>query len=207
VSLLTESSLHKLISCLPAMSGEESSRSFHGRGRRGGGQHRGRPPGLRGRDIGMFYAGRQREKQAETRSFVTLTPNQKHSIRQLFSNFQQNFHSKESSTKFMSDYHRHLAANATTKDPKEDEAEVVEDSWETLDSSLSMADVQQDTELDSRLESGLRAMQNSPAYLSMLKFRQKLPAFEKKTELVNFCRIKHYVGSSSNDQMGQFCFN
>ena len=169
------------------MSGEGSSRPFHGRGRRGGGQHRGRPQGLRGRDIGMFYAGRQREKQAETRSFVTLTPSQKHSIRHLFSNFQQNFQTKESSTKFMSEYQRHLAANAA-KEPNTTNAmkeEVVEDSWETLDTSLSVADVQQDDELDSSLATHLRAMQDNPAYLNMLKFRKKLPAFDKKTELVS----------------------
>ena len=82
----------------------------------------------------------------------------------------------------MSEYQRHLAANAT-KEPKE---EVVEDSWETLDTSLSVADVQQDDELDSSLATHLRAMQDNPAYLNMLKFRQKLPAFDKKTELVSF---------------------
>ncbi len=173
------------------MSGEDSSRPFHGRGRRGGGQHRGgRPQGLRGRDIGMFYAGRQREKQDETRSFVTLTPSQKHSIRKLFSNFQQSFQTKESTTtKFMSEYQRHLAANAK-KEPKE---EVVEDSWETLDSSSSVGDVQQDDQLDSILVTHLRAMQNSPAYQNMLKFRQKLPAFEKKTELVNLTYTKYHL--------------
>ena len=88
----------------------------------------------------------------------------------------------------MSEYQRHLAANAT-KEPNTTNAmkeEVVEDSWETLDTSLSAADVQQDDEVDSKLATHLRAMQNNPAYLNMLKFRKKLPAFDKKTELVSF---------------------
>ena len=110
------------------MEGEGSSRHYHRGGawggRRGGGRggpHRGRPPGLRGRDIGLYYAKRSREKKEESRSVVTLDSNQKRSIRKLFSNFQsQDLRPKEASNfggqqSFISDYRRHLAANASVK--------------------------------------------------------------------------------------------
>ncbi len=50
-----------------------------GRGRGGGG---GPPRGLRGKDIGLFYARKQKDRQAENRSLLTLTEVQKRDLQE-----------------------------------------------------------------------------------------------------------------------------
>ena len=269
------------------MNEEGSSRgSSRGRGWRGRGSHRGRPPGLRGRDIGMFYAKKQK---AQNRSVVTLDERQKISIRNLFGSFQRgDLQPKGHHHSFMLDYQRHLDANAMqsvdsqmstheieTKNvvsemstnttstgknvrmstneikPKNVVSEMttnatstgenvdsqmstgenvrmltnstknesqslgnqfkvdngnhsrpnpikvetadhpetnsiltenVADSWESLP---TLADFQPiDEKENSEFLEKLREMQNDPKFVNMLQFRKKLPAFEKKNELV-----------------------
>jgi hypothetical protein len=267
------------------MNEEGSSRgSSRGRGWRGRGSHRGQPPGLRGRDIGMFYAKKQRDRQAQNRSVVTLDERQKRSIRNLFGSFQRgDLQPKGHHQSFMLDYQRHLDANAmqsvdsqmstheikpknvvsemstnaesTGKNvrmstneikPKNVDSQIsanakstgenvdsqmstgenvrmltnstknesqlpenqfkvdnenpikvetadhpetnsiltenVADSWESLP---TLADIRPiDEKENSEFLEKLREMQNDPKFVNMLQFRKKLPAFEKKNELV-----------------------
>jgi hypothetical protein len=60
--------------------------------------------------------------------------------------------------------------------------ENVADSWESLP---TLADIRPiDEKVNSEFLEKLREMQNDPKFVNMLQFRKKLPAFEKKNELV-----------------------
>ena len=193
-----------------------------GRGPRGGigrARGRGRPPGLRGRDIGLYYAKMQREKKDANRAVLHIDPRSQREVNELFGKMVDlapqglTFHSKGcEESDFMADYKNHLSANLEKGMNLKQESSAVDapEDWEdleTLDGSEMEEEIEQakmSRKLDERLKQELsEKISSSASYKKMLDFRSKLPAFKMKNEIIQLVAENQVIVVSGETGCGK----
>ncbi|XP_051580749.1 ATP-dependent DNA/RNA helicase DHX36-like isoform X1 [Myxocyprinus asiaticus] len=210
----------------------------HGGGRRGGdGGPRGKhPPHLKGREIGLWYAkwgGKQRaDAERKSRAVVQMDETQEQRITQLLHTVQRDpsrdAHPSTSQTwrvKEEPSGHSYFdgedppqpenVMKVSKIEPKEEKQEVelqANVKKEPYDSDLEYLSqsVVRKPSLDEELKNDQQKKREKPRYLEMLKFREKLPSYGMKEELVRLISanqvlvISGETGCGKTTQVTQF---
>ncbi|XP_006637568.1 ATP-dependent DNA/RNA helicase DHX36 [Lepisosteus oculatus] len=167
---------------------------------------RGRHPShLKGREIGLWYAKRggvkRKEQERKSRAVVQMDESREHHITQLLNSVQTDSAPKEarSSASEAPQPHRDSqrvfrSDSATQKDTKE-----VNDH----DLEYLFQDIVRDSSLDQQLKRDLQRKKTDPKYLEMLKFREKLPSYSMRKELVDLIRGNQVVVVSGETGCGK----
>ena len=104
----------------------------------------------------------------------------------------------------------HQAAMDTTI--KEEEAEALADDWEELDIKAETAEIKNEpqeichegpSDDDDKLASEYRKQQMTKGYTSMFEFRQKLPAYKQRRELIEMVNSNQVVVVSGETGCGK----
>ncbi|KAH7955807.1 hypothetical protein HPB52_003900 [Rhipicephalus sanguineus] len=193
------------------MSFHERRGGRHGRGSgRGSGSNRGGPgrgkrpshipEGLRGKEIGLYFArrGRARKAWAATHQKVAVSIDYQsqqelqHLIRCINLEEGPSHERLESINTVAVDY---LSNASSSFDPKDDVVKLK---------------IERDTALDERLRQGMQAKVQSREYQSMLDFRKQLPAYTMREEIIEVIERNRVVvisgetGSGKTTQVPQF---
>ncbi|KAM5292465.1 ATP-dependent DNA/RNA helicase DHX36 isoform 2-T2 [Ctenodactylus gundi] len=210
--------------------GRGGNRGGGGGGGRGG---RGRHPGhLKGRDIGLWYAKKQTQKNKEAerreRAIVHMDEQREEQITQLLNSVQTK-NDKESEAQiswFAPEEHGYGTEVSTeTKSSSEkkhdnQEKKLINQEKRTLrirdksyidrDSEYLLQENEPDVTLDQKLLEDLQKKKNDPQYIEMQHFRKKLPSYGMQKELVNLIDnhqvtvISGETGCGKTTQVTQF---
>ncbi len=173
------------------------SRFSRGKSSRGGGG-RGHPPGLKGKEIGMYYAQKQREKYAQKKDMIDITDEQKAEIKRIThmlrtSAIDKNvFGEVDYESEFMRAYQENLHVNASSTN----ESLFPVDNSAENGCDLSQVNVEKAS-----------FFQRST---KMNAFREKLPAFKLRQEIIdlvrkhNICVISGETGCGKTTQVPQY---
>ncbi|CAG2198955.1 DHX36 [Mytilus edulis] len=202
--------------------GNHDRRDFRGRGRGRGG----RPPGLRGKEIGLFYARQGKEKkqreEIEQRPEVSMQGKEDH-IQKMLADI-ENLESDDKLSSGASfsgrkrpDRHRNEAASSSYSDKTDDvtqEDEVTE--VPDLDQMFKLTQQEQDLILeewneemdtseedeisldDQKMIKDLNDKSKNSRYLRMMEFRKKLPSYNMKevVSVVNSSQVTVISGET-----------
>jgi ATP-dependent RNA helicase DHX36 len=184
------------------------------------------PPGLRGRDIGLFYAQRQKAKSAEVNDVIHINDKQLRETEVLYQKMvdleprgSKTFFPKgQETSNFMESYRTNLQLNAE-KNVKIDnngwENHLLDD-WESFEENKIKKEVNDEEAIKAEavdeedVQVPSRKIRRNREYEKMYKFRQKLPAFEKRSEIVNLIKnnkvvvISGETGCGKTTQVPQF---
>ncbi|XP_056622648.1 ATP-dependent DNA/RNA helicase DHX36 [Triplophysa dalaica] len=207
----------------------------HGGGRRGGGGQGKHPPHLKGRDIGLWYAkfggiGRS-EAERNSRAVVQMDASREQHITRLLNSVQRDPHSDSlpSSSRNRSVKEEPGSHSYFDGDPPESQnnqrlpkTELKEEKQNELETSVKTGlncekdlqylchYVQRQPSLDEELKKDLQKKIDNQRYLDMLKFREQLPSYAMKEELVRLITenqvlvISGETGCGKTTQVTQF---
>jgi ATP-dependent RNA helicase DHX36 len=182
--------------------GQERGAGFRGRGQhRGQGSSRGfasasgrgHPSGLRGKDIGMYYAKKSQAKKMFNRSNLTLNPHQMSQIEDEITHLKRltpfpKTRTEARDSKFWEKFRENKLQNFWSDcafiNPDRDEEEMLkneEDDEMIDDPELGLKSSRRSVKMRKQFEGKM----SSTNYKSMMKFRENLPAFKMKDEIVN----------------------
>ncbi|XP_075124871.1 ATP-dependent DNA/RNA helicase DHX36 [Leptodactylus fuscus] len=184
------------------------------------------PPHLRGKAIGMWYARRQgqksKEKERLERAVVRMDESREQHITRLLNTVQaqsKDVKSEPSSEEswWASENERNLAApqiklpEDIVKDAWDDDEEEVEEKEEEKTFSESCYGQNRvNAALDRQLKEELQEKRNDYRYLDMQKFREKLPSYHMKEEIIKLIHgnqvtvISGETGCGKTTQVTQF---
>ena len=156
----------------------------------------GRPRGLRGKDIGLYYARKSKENQSRNRTVLSMSRDQRNSITdqiQRIKSMEPFRLGSASSHDFMSKFEKNLQGNKV----KESWLDDLEDDNDSETEPLSNPKLAQDllAEHEGRIA--------SEKYREMLEFRRKLPAYKMRHELVNLISANQVVVVSGETGCGK----
>ncbi|KAL6265020.1 hypothetical protein P5V15_005111 [Pogonomyrmex californicus] len=170
--------------------------------------HNRRPPGLRGKEIGLYYRNKNRERQKET-SMLKFSHEVQQRIEAILNkskSFCDSF-SHENSNLGHDKYHKihdiqfkRKFLNIVYGDMQENIAKAM-----NLTSKL-----QRNSNLDKILQDEYKEKQSQNDYQNMLAFRSKLPAYKKKSEILQLIEDNQVVvisgetGCGKTTQVAQF---
>uniref|UniRef100_A0A8C9F2P2 RNA helicase n=1 Tax=Pavo cristatus TaxID=9049 RepID=A0A8C9F2P2_PAVCR len=192
-----------------------------GHGGRGGGRGR-HPSHLKGREIGLWYARKQGQKSKETdrqqRAVVRMDERREEQIVQLLNAVQPNIHWIISEVSAPCAHSRHTPEQPPKVKPAAEKAEKAPVKRRPMVEKTSLAqDVEyllnkndQDADLDEQLKEDLRKKKSDPRYIEMQRFREKLPSYGMRQELVNLINnnrvtvISGETGCGKTTQVTQF---
>ncbi|KAM9007192.1 ATP-dependent DNA/RNA helicase DHX36 isoform 2-T2 [Ara ararauna] len=190
-----------------------------GHGGRGGGRGR-HPSHLKGREIGLWYARKQGQKSKETdrqqRAVVRMDERREERIVQLLSTVQTKNEKEQEAMSWWSGDEE----GPTPEQPPKVKAEaekapvrqrpVLEKTSLDRDVEYLFENNEQDTNLDEQLKEDLRKKKSDPRYIEMQRFREKLPSYGMRQELVNLINnnrvtvISGETGCGKTTQVTQF---
>ncbi|KAF1470547.1 hypothetical protein FQV18_0004326, partial [Eudyptula minor novaehollandiae] len=199
--------------------GGSSSASAGGHGGRGGGRGR-HPSHLKGREIGLWYARKQGQKSKETdrqqRAVVRMDERREEQIVQLLNTVQtKNEKEQEAMSWWSGDEEGPTPEQPAKVKPDAEKAPVrqrpvLEKTFLDRDVEYLFEKNEQDTDLDEQLKEDLRKKKTDPRYIEMQRFREKLPSYGMKQELVNLINnnrvtvISGETGCGKTTQVTQF---
>lgn len=167
------------------------------------------PPHLRGRDIGMWYAARNASRTPEQRALareqklqkqgkrplatVALSESKKRHILELLTNTSKGNQTVSSaSSNFLKDFHRNIQGS-------------IDDKLRTTKT------LEQNITLDTKLQKEQEDKKcNNDTYINMMSYREKLPAYNKRLEIVKLVQdnqvivISGETGCGKTTQVTQF---
>ncbi|XP_060623657.2 ATP-dependent DNA/RNA helicase DHX36 isoform X1 [Anolis sagrei] len=205
-------------------SSSASSSSSSGGGGRGGGRGR-PPPHLKGREIGLWYARRQGEKSKEAerqqRAVVRMDERREEQIVQLLNSVQNKNEKEQEASSWWSDEERDTKEPPAKPTPPVVEKPVVEKPPERTrrtfektfldqDSEFLLQENKPDVNLDEQLKEDMIKKRSSARYIEMQRFREKLPSYGMRKELVNLINssqvtvISGETGCGKTTQVTQF---
>nr|XP_060623657.1 ATP-dependent DNA/RNA helicase DHX36 isoform X1 [Anolis sagrei ordinatus] len=201
-----------------------ASSSSSGGGGRGGGRGR-PPPHLKGREIGLWYARRQGEKSKEAerqqRAVVRMDERREEQIVQLLNSVQNKNEKEQEASSWWSDEERDTKEPPAKPTPPVVEKPVVEKPPERTrrtfektfldqDSEFLLQENKPDVNLDEQLKEDMIKKRSSARYIEMQRFREKLPSYGMRKELVNLINssqvtvISGETGCGKTTQVTQF---
>ncbi|XP_071422865.1 ATP-dependent DNA/RNA helicase DHX36 isoform X2 [Pithys albifrons albifrons] len=207
-------------------------RRERGRGRGGDGGHgpggpsaggpggRGRHPShLKGRDIGLWYARRQgqrsRNADRQQRPVVRMDERREEQIVQLLNSVQTKNDREQEAMSWWSGDEESPSEQPVKVKPDAEKAPVrqrpaLEKTSLDQDVEYLFEKNEQDTDLDEQLKEDLRKKRSDPRYIEMQRFREKLPSYGMKEELVSLINqnrvtvISGETGCGKTTQVTQF---
>ncbi|NXD70952.1 DHX36 helicase, partial [Eolophus roseicapillus] len=196
-----------------------SSSAAGGHGGRGGGRGR-HPSHLRGREIGLWYARKQGQKSKETdrqqRAVVRMDERREERIVQLLNTVQTKNEKEQEAMSWWSGDEEGPTPEQPPKVKAESEKTpvrqrpVLEKTSLARDVEYLFEKNEQDTNLDEQLKEDLRKKKSDPRYIEMQRFREKLPSYGMRQELVNLINnnrvtvISGETGCGKTTQVTQF---
>ncbi|NXG58695.1 DHX36 helicase, partial [Hemiprocne comata] len=196
-----------------------ASSSAGGHGGRGGGRGR-HPSHLKGRDIGLWYARKQGQKSKETdrqqRAVVRMDERREEQIVQLLNTVQTKSEKEQECMSWWSGDEEGPTPEQPVKvKPDAEKAPVrqrpvLEKTFLDRDVEYLFEKNEQDADLDEQLKEDLRKKKSDPRYIEMQRFREKLPSYGMKEELVNLINnnrvtvISGETGCGKTTQVTQF---
>ena len=175
--------------------------SFRGRGRGGGrgdrndrGGRGGHPPWLKGKEIGLYYrdkAKRNNHRNEITSNTVKLDIEIERRIRSLI-DFKSYAYKRQTST--ADNRFDNMYTHITDSQFKEKFLRIISGNIQEnlVKSILTKSKLKKNQLLDENLLQEHLKMVSSKQYMSMLKFRSKLPAYNKQEEILNLLK-QHQV--------------
>ncbi|XP_061862196.1 ATP-dependent DNA/RNA helicase DHX36 [Colius striatus] len=197
-----------------------ASSSAGGHGGRGGGRGR-HPSHLKGRDIGMWYARKQGQKSKEAdrqqRAVVRMDERREEQIVQLLSTVQTKNDKEQEAMSWWSgdedgptpEQPAKVKPVAAEKAPVS-QRPVFKKTFVDRDVEYLFEKNEQDADLDEQLREDLRKKKSDPRYIEMQRFREKLPSYGMRQELVNLINnnrvtvISGETGCGKTTQVTQF---
>ncbi|XP_012225359.2 ATP-dependent DNA/RNA helicase DHX36 isoform X2 [Linepithema humile] len=183
----------------------QSSESGHG------GAYSRRPPGLKGKEIGLYYRNKNREKaQKKNTQVLKLLPQVEHRIKSILNDskiFYNVLPDKRSSFEHSNNYDY-----ISDSQFKRKFLEIIHGDIEhNLAKAMIMeSKLQKNSEMDRTLLNEYKEKQTQHDYLNMLKFRMKLPTYHKKLEILKLIEdnqvivISGETGCGKTTQVAQF---
>ncbi|KAM3834604.1 ATP-dependent DNA/RNA helicase DHX36 isoform 2-T2 [Vipera latastei] len=209
----------------PSSSSSSSSTGGGGRGGGGGGGGRSRPPPhLKGREIGLWYARRQgeRSKEAERqqRAVVHMDERREEQIVQLLNTVQNKNEKEQEAMSWWSDEEGYtkevptktkpVVENPVVEKAPERRRPALEKSFLVQDSEYLLQENMPDSDLDEQFKEELKKKKSDSRYIEMQRFREKLPSYSMRKELVNLINnsrvtvISGETGCGKTTQVTQF---
>uniref|UniRef100_A0A9J8ANL9 RNA helicase n=1 Tax=Cyprinus carpio carpio TaxID=630221 RepID=A0A9J8ANL9_CYPCA len=196
----------------------------HGGERRGGGGGRGKhPPHLKGREIGLWYAKyggiKRSEAERKSRAVVQMDEQREQHITQLLNSVQRDAKLCLPSSYFDGDDppEPQNIVKVPKIEPKEEKQENEDELGASVKEELNDTDLEylfQDVvripSLDEELKKDKQKKKDNARYLDMLKFREKLPSYGMREELVRLINanqvlvISGETGCGKTTQVTQF---
>ncbi|XP_030810224.1 ATP-dependent DNA/RNA helicase DHX36 [Camarhynchus parvulus] len=187
----------------------------------GGPGGRGRHPGhLKGREIGLWYARRQGQKNRDAdrqqRAVVRMDERREEQIVQLLNSVQtKNDKEQEAMSWWSGDEEGPAPEQPAKVKPNAEKAPVRQTpAWEKtsldLDVEFLCEKNEQDADLDEQLKEELMKKRSDPRYIEMQRFREKLPSYGMREELVKLINsnrvtvISGETGCGKTTQVTQF---
>ncbi|XP_018048888.1 PREDICTED: ATP-dependent RNA helicase DHX36 isoform X1 [Atta colombica] len=170
-----------------------------------------RPPGLRGKEIGMYYRNKNREKQKKkTLEVLKLSFHIQQSIKAMLNNaeryynpvFCANFESEQGNK-----YHQFHDTQFKRKFLEIINGNIQQNLAKAMNVTSKL---QRNSDIDRILQNDYRQKHNQDAYNNMLKFRLKLPAYKKRSEILQLVEDNQVVvisgetGCGKTTQIAQF---
>ncbi|NXX47421.1 DHX36 helicase, partial [Tricholaema leucomelas] len=202
-----------------AAAAASSSSSAGGQGGRGGGRGR-HPSHLKGREIGLWYARKQGQKNKEAdrqqRAVVRMDERREEQIMQLLNNVQAKTEKEQEAMSWWSgDEDGPTPEQPAKVKPEAEKAPVrqrpvLEKTSLDRDVEYLFEKNEQDADLDEQLKEDLRKKRSDPRYIEMQRFREKLPSYGMRQELVNLINnnrvtvISGETGCGKTTQVTQF---
>ncbi|NXL21455.1 DHX36 helicase, partial [Setophaga kirtlandii] len=182
---------------------------------------RGRHPGhLKGREIGLWYARRQGQKNRDAdrqqRAVVRMDERREEQIVQLLNSVQtKNDKEQEAMSWWSGDEEGPASEQPAKVKPVAEKAPVRQTpTWEKtsldLDVEFLCEKTEQDPDLDEQLKEDLMKKRSDPRYIEMQRFREKLPSYGMREELVKLINsnrvtvISGETGCGKTTQVTQF---
>ncbi|KAM9316510.1 ATP-dependent DNA/RNA helicase DHX36 [Gastrophryne carolinensis] len=175
----------------------------------GGGSRERPPPHLRGREIGLWYARRQgnrsRGRERMERAVVGMDESREQQITRLLHSVKKESNEVKPALSEDSWWANENERNSPTPEvtkPKEPDISVWYEEEDEKDDAQ--------TELDRRLKEELQAKKNDRRYLEMQRFREKLPSYRMREEIVKMIQrspvtvISGETGCGKTTQVTQF---
>ncbi|XP_048362008.1 ATP-dependent DNA/RNA helicase DHX36 [Sphaerodactylus townsendi] len=211
-------------------SSQSSPSSSFSTGRSGGGGGGGRggrgrpPPHLKGREIGLWYARRQGEKSKEAerqqRAVVRMDERREEKIVQLLNNVQSKNEKEQEAMSWWSDeeeYAKEVPAKPkpvvekpVVEKAPEKPRRILERTFLDRDSEYLLEENRPDVGLDEHLKEELEKKKSDSRYIEMQRFREKLPSYGMRKELVSLINssqvtvISGETGCGKTTQVTQF---
>lgn len=179
----------------------QSSESGHG------GAYSRRPPGLKGKEIGLYYRNKNREKaQKKNTEVLKLLPQVEHKIKSILNDsktFYNGLSDKRSSFEYSNNYDY-----ISDSQFKRKFLEIINgDIQHSLAKAMIMeSKLQRNNEIDRTLLNEYKGKQIQNDYLNMLKFRMKLPAYHKKAEILKLVENNQVIVISGETGEYKNCF-
>nr|XP_023677862.1 ATP-dependent RNA helicase DHX36 [Paramormyrops kingsleyae] len=190
-----------------------------GRGRGRGGGSRGRHPAhLKGREIGLWYAKRggikRKEEERKSRAVVQMDESREQHITKLLNTVQREPSGSAKSSHDSASQSWRSAPNPNQhsyfdgeevpkEDPKMEVKEVKEEMKDERDLQYLFQDLVRDIAVDQELKRDLHKKRTDTKYLDMMKFREKLPSYGMKEELVQLIRANQVLVVSGETGCGK----
>lgn len=145
-----------------------------------------RPPGLKGKEIGLYYRNKniERQKKRNAPEVLKLSPEVEQRIQTILNN-SKSFYNSVSYESFKSE-HGNKYHQIHDKQFKRKFLDIVYgDIQDNLAKAMNVrSKLQRSSDIDRMLQNEYREKQTQEAYKNMLKFRLKLPAYKKKSEIL-----------------------
>ncbi|NXC59305.1 DHX36 helicase, partial [Aleadryas rufinucha] len=187
----------------------------------GGPGGRGRHPGhLKGREIGLWYARKQGQKSRDAdrqqRAVVRMDERREEQIVQLLNSVQtKNDKEQEAMSWWSGDEEGPTPEQPAKEKPEAEKAPVrqrpaLEKTSLDLDVEYLCEKSEQDADLDEQLKEDLVKKRSDPRYIEMQRFREKLPSYGMREELVKLINnnrvtvISGETGCGKTTQVTQF---
>lgn len=158
------------------------------------GKRRGHPPGLRGKEIGLYYRNKSREKAARRNMPILKLPSYvEQSIKTVLHSTKTFYNSipNERSDNECGNKYRHISDSQF----KRKFLEIINGDIQcNLAKAMSMESrLQRNNDIDKMLLNEYNEKQEQADYKSMLIFRSKLPAYRKRSEILQLVRNNQVV--------------
>ncbi|CAK9823206.1 ATP-dependent DNA/RNA helicase DHX36 [Anthophora retusa] len=174
------------------------------------------PPWLKGKEIGLYYRNKAREKKEQKNpGIIKLPANVQSRITRALDNFTEYYDSLYNNDAYM----KHTNSKLENKYMHIHDSQfkrkflniVSGNIQENLAKSLFVnSRLERDSDLDDMLLKEHKAKQSSGEYENMIKFRVKLPAYQKKSEILELLKENQVVvisgetGCGKTTQVAQF---
>ncbi|XP_017885738.1 ATP-dependent RNA helicase DHX36 isoform X2 [Ceratina calcarata] len=184
----------------------EGSHFVHSGRSRGRGQRH--PPGLKGREIGLYYKGKAQAKNKEMETdVIKLSPNIQRRIETVLENSKGYYNKlyRSASAQDTDDLLENKYVHIHDSQFKRKFINIISGSIQDNLAKMLLAKsrLERNPELDTKFLNEYKQKQSYTEYENMLKFRKKLPCYQKRSEILELIRENQVVVISGETGCGK----